>query len=241
MRTVCLWFATVLCVSASQTQGAVITIRTGQVGGVPGSCLGADDTFRRWAPQRLCSFPILSTPFQAADFDSACAGAPAVVVIPDPFAWVQSLACDPDARWIASQLSHLYPMQCAGERQSTLYCAPFTNQTECTVADSVRICWAVDDYLGDPPAFPGPSRCRPPRPMRRRACFFCRPAASVGRTRGSAPARSARAARRRWARSRGRRCLRAITSSRPCSMLRRTTGPMRSSSPGSLQWRRQSR
>ena len=157
MRTVCLWFATVLCVSASQTQGAVITIRTGQVGGVPGSCLGADDTFRRWAPQRLCSFPILSTPFQAADFDSACAGAPAVVVIPDPFAWVQSLACDPDARWIASQLSHLYPMQCAGERQSTLYCAPFTNQTECTVADSVRICWAVDDYLGDPPAFPGPN------------------------------------------------------------------------------------
>lgn len=152
-----LWFATLLCVSTSQTPAAVITIKTGQVGGVPGSCPGADDTFRRWAPRPPCGQPILSAAFQSADFDSACAGPPPVVVVPDPFAWVQGLPCDPDARWIASRLSILYPTQCWGERQSVLYCAPFTNHDECAVADSIRICWAVDDYLGDPSGFPGPN------------------------------------------------------------------------------------
>jgi hypothetical protein len=143
-------------VPISQAQGAIVTIRTGQVAGAPGSCLGADDTFRRDVPQPLCSFPI-PLPFGQADFDNACSGAPAVVVAPETYTWVQSLPCDPDARWIASQLSQLYPAQCYGERQSALYCAAFSNPGECTVADSIRICWAVDDYLGDPPAFPGPN------------------------------------------------------------------------------------
>ena len=42
----------------------------------------------------------------------------------------------------------------AGElRVSVLYCAQFTVASQCTVADSIRICWAVDDFLGDDPSF----------------------------------------------------------------------------------------
>jgi hypothetical protein len=142
----------VLVIQASLAHGAVVTIRTGQVGGLPGTCPGLDDSFRSYTPQPQCGQPILSAPFSPADFSAACAGPNAVVITPLSPPWVFDLACDPAARWIASAV---LPGSCSGSPLSALYCARFT--ADCAVADSVRICWAVDDFLGDPPSYPGPN------------------------------------------------------------------------------------
>lgn len=143
--------ALALLVQATTAVAAVTTIRTGQVAGVPGSCNGNDDTFRFVAPNPNCGQPILPSPFTAADFSAACAGPQAVVI--QPFsAWTPSLDCDADARWISTSS---LPGSCFGAPVSALYCAQF--DANCTVADSVRICWAVDDFLGDPASFPGPN------------------------------------------------------------------------------------
>ena len=152
MRTsISLSIALALLVQATTTFAAVTTIRTGQVAGVPGSCNGSDDSFRFYAPNPNCGQPILPTPFTAADFSAACAGPQAVVIQPY-VVWSQSLACDPEARWISTATS---PGSCFGEPTSALYCARF--QGVCSIADSVRVCWSVDDFLGDPPSFPGPN------------------------------------------------------------------------------------
>jgi len=124
------------------------------VGGSPGTCSGSDDNFHYYAPNQTCGQPILATAFQASDFAMACSGPQAVVINPASPPWVASLDCDPEARWIATGL---VPGSCLGEAISALYCARFTVEAQCTVADSIRICWAVDDFLGDPASFPGPN------------------------------------------------------------------------------------
>lgn len=137
---------------AASSHAAVTTIRTGQVGGSPGVCGGSDDTFTFHAPNPNCGQPILPTAFQPSDFAAACSGPPAAVIDPAAPPWTPSLTCDPDARWIASGL---VPGSCFGEALSVLYCAEFTVEASCTLADSIEICWAVDDFLGDPASFPG--------------------------------------------------------------------------------------
>lgn len=144
-----------LAAQATFARGAVTTIRTGQVGAVPGSCAGIDDSFHYYAPNPVCGQPILSSAFQSSDFALACTGPQAIVITPYTPAWVASLACDPDARWIANALYD--PLTCSGAAVSVLYCAQFTVPSQCTVADSIRICWAVDDFLGDQPSYPGPN------------------------------------------------------------------------------------
>lgn len=152
MRASRLWIALSLVISASVSHAAVYTVRTGQSGGGPGTCGGPDDSFNYFAPNNQCGQAILSTPFSAADFDRACAGPDAVVIDSYSPPWVAGLDCDPDARWIASGM---VPGSCYGEALSVLYCAPFPS--ECTIADSIRVCWAVDDFLGDQPSYPGPN------------------------------------------------------------------------------------
>ena len=149
-----------LCVVLALASGTfaladVTTVRTGQVGAVPGSCSGIDDSFHYYAPNPVCGQPILSTAFQPADFDLACTGPQAVVITPYTPVWVGALDCDPDARWIASSVLDL--VTCWGAPLSVLYCAQFAVPADCAVADSVRICWAVDDFLGDQPSYPGPN------------------------------------------------------------------------------------
>ena len=152
-RVIALLAVLALLVSATAALSATTVIRTGQVGGAPGTCGGLDDNFNFYAPNPTCGQPILPTPFQSSDFAAACAGPPAMVIDPYTGSWVGSLPCDPDARWIAS--GRYSPAECYGAGVSVLYCAPFTSQ--CTVADSIRICWAVDDFLGDVPSYPGPN------------------------------------------------------------------------------------
>jgi hypothetical protein len=144
----------VLLISTTIARGDVITLRTGQVAGAPGICTGTDDSFRYYTPNPQCGQPILPTPFQASDFDQACRGPYAVVIDAYSPPWTPGLTCDPDARWIAPTVD---PGSCLGTALSVLYCAPFDVSTECTVADSIRICWAADDFLGDQPSFPGPN------------------------------------------------------------------------------------
>jgi hypothetical protein len=144
-----------LLVQATFARADATTIRTGQVGGVPGSCSGIDDNFHYYAPNPVCGQPILATAFQSSDFDKACAGPQAVVITPYTPTWVADLACDPEARWIASSV--LDPLTCWGTALSVLYCARFTVRSECIVADSIRVCWATDDFLGDQPSYPGPN------------------------------------------------------------------------------------
>lgn len=141
-----------LLASTTSALATTTIIRTGQTAGAPGSCSNLDDTFRSYAPNVNCGQPIVSAPFQAADFAAACAGPQAVVISPASLPWIASLPCDPDARWIGSSV---IPGSCYGAGVSVLYCAPFSSQ--CTMADSIRICWAVDDFLGDDPSFGGPN------------------------------------------------------------------------------------
>jgi hypothetical protein len=141
-----------IVVPTTSALAATTIIRTGQVAGAPGSCGGLDDNFHYFAPNVNCGQPIVSAPFQAADFAAACAGPQAAVISPTSLPWIASLPCDPDARWIGSSV---IPGSCYGAGVSVLYCAPFSSQ--CTVADSIRICWAVDDFLGDDPSFGGPN------------------------------------------------------------------------------------
>jgi len=145
------WVVLALIVQSTFAHGAIITLKTGQSGSGPGSCPGPDSNFRCWAPQSQCAQPILPTAFTAADFDSACSGPLAAIVDAYPL-WAPDLPCDPDARWIANSVE---PGSCYGSSLSVLYCAPFSS--DCAMADSVVVCWEVDDYLGDPAGLPGPN------------------------------------------------------------------------------------
>jgi hypothetical protein len=144
-----------LLVTATFAHADITRIRTGQVGAVPGSCSGIDDSFHYYAPNPVCGEAILSSAFTASDFDHACTGPQAVVITPYAPVWVGELPCDPEARWIASSVPD--PLSCFGAAVSVLYCAEFAVPSQCTVADSIRICWAVDDFLGDQPSYPGPN------------------------------------------------------------------------------------
>lgn len=84
--------------------------------------------------------PLMPNTFQPIDFQSACGGQQATVINPHP-AWLQSLACDPQARWIGVDAS--------GTPTSALYCQPFQVHTCCIQSAVLSFCWAGDDALGD--------------------------------------------------------------------------------------------
>jgi hypothetical protein len=143
--------AVALVAPASFAQADVITIRTGQVASVPGTCPGLDDSFRVYAPQTQCGIPVVSAPFSGADFAAACDGLPAPVITAYPGFWAAGMDCDPLARWISSAAD----ASCFGSSVSALFCAHF--DAHCEIADSVKVCWLVDDFLGDQPSWPGPN------------------------------------------------------------------------------------
>jgi hypothetical protein len=84
--------------------------------------------------------PLSAAPFTPGDFDQACNDVNAIVAQPNPF-WLQELACDPEARWIAGDVS-AYPF-------SALFCYTFEIQTPCIQQANLSFCWASDDNLGD--------------------------------------------------------------------------------------------
>ena len=128
----------------SGTAGAeLITIRSGQVGGVPGLAGQADDTVR-YLNNNPPGAPISGSPFTPADFAGALGGAPASVINPiGP--WTPTIS-DPAARWINFAAD---PQSGFGSSGSSLYAVPFFVTTPGATGASFTIEFAVDDGGGD--------------------------------------------------------------------------------------------
>lgn len=128
----------------SSASAETIILRSGQVGGVPGT-VGQPDDIMTWGGAVFAPGPLSASPFTAADFNNTVSS-PAVVVQPHP-AWVPGLSFDPLARWVGTRLfSSTFPY---GATSSTLYRVPFTVTTTGITSAFITIAWACDDGLGD--------------------------------------------------------------------------------------------
>ena len=94
-----------------------------------------------------CGSPLSNVPFTAADFAAARSGPFAHVISAQGLPWTPTLNCDPDARWINSEI---IPGSCFGNPQSVLYACEFNVTGLCPPTATVEVCWLVDDLLGDP-------------------------------------------------------------------------------------------
>lgn len=135
-------------------QAEVVTIRSGQSGGVPGVAGQLDDTVRYNPAYNPSGTYISLTPFGAADFAGAATGPAAVVINPHP-AWTSGLGSDPLARWI----NHTVDLQpnadgtVSGSGQgipgSCLFAVPFFVNTPGATGGYLTMDYAVDDVGGD--------------------------------------------------------------------------------------------
>lgn len=129
-----------------------ILVRSGQVGGSPGT-VGQLDDIVRFNPNTPPGAPMSASPFVAADFVGAVAGAPAVVINPVS-AWTPGIS-DPQARWINYAAD--YQIDPTGQpfgsgfglAGSVLYAIPFTVTTLGATQAALSLEYAVDDSLGD--------------------------------------------------------------------------------------------
>jgi hypothetical protein len=127
----------------------VITVRSGQSGGVPGAPGALDDivNFNPWGnPGGL---PVLGTPFTPADYAATDAGPSARVITPLSV-WMGGAVAplsDPLARWInfESDPSSGYGIP-AG---SALYAVPFFINSATFSNATLVVEGGVDDWLGD--------------------------------------------------------------------------------------------
>ncbi len=133
-----------------------ITLRTGQVESMPGSPTQLDDSifYVTTGDPTQCFSDSLDTgsglPFAAA----VASTNRATVVSPAVGAWVQSLTCDPSARWINWSVGPGFGG--AGLPPHTaLYSQPFVVSSFVEQA-FISFCWAADDQLGDPATGPAP-------------------------------------------------------------------------------------
>ncbi|MCW5933241.1 MAG: hypothetical protein KIT45_02945 [Fimbriimonadia bacterium] len=123
-----------LCVGIGNAQGEncyqSVTVRSGGNQNI------------RFIQSNGCGQPLSSSPFTAATFSAAQAGAPAVAIAPLSPPWIASLPCDPEARWISVNANR-------GPR-SALFAQPFNlSLPGPVVSATLTFCWAVDDSLGD--------------------------------------------------------------------------------------------
>ncbi len=132
--------------AASQT----ITLRSGQVGGLPGVA-GQPDDIVTFLPNNPPGAAISATPFTAGDFAGAAAGGPAHVINP-VFPWTPGLS-DPLARWINFDGSFVNPDGSPGIGWGTpgscLYAVPFNITLASITNATLSLEFAVDDHLGD--------------------------------------------------------------------------------------------
>ncbi len=123
-------------------QPLTITLRSGQVGGVPGLPGQVDSNVKRTLAVDTTGGPLSATPFTPSWFFPTPT-MPAFVIAPYLPFWTPTLPCDPDARWINWEID-------ATNYGSTLYEIPFTLPPGVYQKVTLDICWAVDDTLGDP-------------------------------------------------------------------------------------------
>lgn len=129
----------------SQTASAleIINLRSGQVGGNPGS-VGQLDDIVTYLPNNPPGAAISATAFTALDYAGAVSG-PAAVVIQPHSAWSPNIS-DPNARWINWSL---LPGTTLGAPGSALYAIPFVVTTASATSASISLEYLVDDHLGD--------------------------------------------------------------------------------------------
>jgi hypothetical protein len=129
-----------------------INLRSGQVGGAPGSPGQNDGNVRRH-PMTVPVGAISATPFTPAWF-AASQATPATITARNP-GWINpatgGFPCDPLARWI----SHRFPSQ--GSGSSAFYAIPFDVDAACVSRAELDFCWAADETLGDVATGPNPS------------------------------------------------------------------------------------
>lgn len=130
--------------AAGMASAETITIRSGQVGGVPGAPGQPDDTVRFWN-NNPPGAPLSAVPFTPANFAAASAGAAATVITPVG-AWIPFLPGDPAARWIDFATIPGSPF---GESGSCLYAVPFIVTTPGATSANLSMEFSVDDGAGD--------------------------------------------------------------------------------------------
>lgn len=140
-------------VSASGLCNAeVITLRSGQVGGLPGVA-GQTDDIVRYLPNNPPGGAISPTPFTAADFAGAASGPSARVINAHP-AWTPGIS-DTAARWINFGVDQQVNSDGTvsgtgyGLPGSSLYAIPFFVNTAGATGGIMNIEYAVDDVGGD--------------------------------------------------------------------------------------------
>ncbi|MFA6044571.1 MAG: hypothetical protein WC718_06270 [Phycisphaerales bacterium] len=141
-RNVCVAGVLLLGLVSAAHAVEVITLRSGQVGGVPGTPGGLDDTVTFSTPPG--SGALSTSPFVAADFNAAAANQ--ALVIAPVSVWLPALSFDPAARWIGTGFLPGSPYGAPG---STIYRVPFNVTTVGITGASFSIGWAADDSLGD--------------------------------------------------------------------------------------------
>ena len=125
----------------------VITVRSGQNGGLPGAVGTPDDiiTFNPWGNPPFA--PVLGTPFVPADFAATVGGSSAVVISPVG-AWMSGATAplsDPMARWI----NFGRDSGGTGTGGSALYAVPFFVNTNLIASATLTVEGGVDDLLGE--------------------------------------------------------------------------------------------
>ncbi len=152
LRSTTIAASAALALLAGAVQGEVITVRSGQVGGLPGTAGQSDDTVR-YLPNNPGGAPISPVPFTPADYAGATGG-PAAVVINPVGVWTPGIS-DADARWINWQADgQIQPDGTFfgsgfGVAGSTLYSVPFFVTTAAATTGNLTIEFAVDDSGGD--------------------------------------------------------------------------------------------
>lgn len=142
--------ATALVAGGASGASQTITLRSGQVGGLPGVA-GQPDDIVTWRPGTPGGAPASGSVFGAADFAGANSGSPAHVINPVSV-WTPGIS-DPAARWINWDGYFVNPDGTPGSGNgvagSVLYAVPFNVTLSSVTLATIKIEYAVDDYLGD--------------------------------------------------------------------------------------------
>lgn len=147
-----LGLALTLTIAAGSAAAATqtITLRSGQVGGLPGLA-GQPDDIVTFLPNNPPGLPISGSPFTPGDFAGAASGGPAHVINPI-FPWTLTIS-DPQARWINFDGSFVNPDGSPGSGLGTpgscLYAVPFNITLASITNATLSLEFAVDDHLGD--------------------------------------------------------------------------------------------
>lgn len=132
-----------LAASAGVAQAEIITVRSGQVGGLPGAVGQPDDTVR-YLPINPPGAPVSAGPFTPADFSGADTGPAAIVIAPFSGFWITGIS-DPAARWFNWGVATTG----FGSPGSSLYAIPFFVASAGAIGGNLNLEYAVDDGAGD--------------------------------------------------------------------------------------------